>query len=121
MRVNTLGIVRDVLIRHNAFTQPKGAPDFFRFGKEGALERVLQKAGFRDVRSERMTIERVFADPEEFWKFIKEGPSLKRSLARLPSARRRAIKDEVCRRVERFLKRGALRIPNEAVLVVGHK
>jgi ubiquinone/menaquinone biosynthesis C-methylase UbiE len=120
-KVNTLGIVRGVLVRHRAFTPPAGAPDFFRFGKAGALERALRTAGFRDIRSERMTIEWVFADPDDFWNTMKQGPSLKRSLAKLPASRQRAIKDEVCRRLERFMRGGALRIPNEAVLGSGHK
>ena len=120
-KVNTLGIVRDVLVRHRAFTPPTGAPDFFRFGKTGALERALRTAGFRNIRSERMTIEWVFADPEDFWKAMKQGPSLKRSLAGLSISRRRVIKEEVCQRLERFMRGGALRIPNEAVLGVGHK
>jgi ubiquinone/menaquinone biosynthesis C-methylase UbiE len=120
-KVNTLGIVREVLVRHRAFTPPADAPDFFRFGKTGALERALRTAGFRDIRSERMTIEWVFADPEDFWKAMKHGPSLKRSLAKLSPSRRRVIQKEVCRRLERFMRGGALRIPNEAVLGVGNK
>ena len=120
-KVNTLGIVREVLVQHHAFTPPSGAPDFFRFGKAGAIERVLRTAGFREIRSERMTIEWVFADPEEFWKSMKQGPSLKRALAQLSPVRRRAIKEDVVRRLERFKRRSALRIPNEAVLAVGRK
>src|SRR5712692_6093388 len=39
-KVNTLGIVRRSLERHDAFHPPPGAPDFFRFGKAGAMERA---------------------------------------------------------------------------------
>ena len=53
-KVNTLGIVRRALERHDAFHPPPGAPDLFRFGKAGAMERALRKAGFRHVRSERV-------------------------------------------------------------------
>jgi len=120
-KVNTLGIVREVLVRHRAFTPPPGAPDFFRFGKAGAIERALKTAGFRDVRSKRMTIEWVFADANDFWKSMKQGPSLNRALVGLSPARRRAIKEEVARRLECFRRRNALRIPNEAVLAVGRK
>ncbi len=120
-KVNTLGVVRNVLVRHRAFTAPPGAPDFFRFGQRGALERALRAAGFRGIRSERMTIERVFDDPEDFWKAMKQGPCVKRSLAALSLSRRRIIKEEICEHLERFKKGGALRIPNEAVLAVGHK
>ncbi len=120
-KVNTLGIVREALVRYNAFTPPIGAPDFFRFGKAGALERALRTAGFRDIRSERMTREWVFANPDEFWNSMKEGPSLKRALAGLSESRRQAIKETVVHRLRRFIKRGALRIPNEAVLGVGYK
>ena len=120
-KVNTMGIVREVLVRNHVFTPPPGAPDFFRFGKAGAIERALKVAGFKDIRSERMTVEWVFADPQEFWKAMKQGPSLKRTLARLSPAQRRLIKDEVEHRLDRFMKRGKLRIPNEAVLAVGRR
>ena len=120
-KVNTLGIVREVLVRHRAFTPPPGAPDFFRFGKAGAIERALKTAGFRDIRSRRMTIEWVFADANNFWNSMKQGPSLKRSLVGLSPALRRTIKEEVARRLERFRRGNALRIPNEAVLAVGRK
>jgi ubiquinone/menaquinone biosynthesis C-methylase UbiE len=120
-KVNTLGIVREVLVRHRAFTPPPGAPDFFRFGKAGAIERALKTAGFRDIRSKRMTIEWVFADANNFWNSMKQGPSLKRSLVGLSPALRRTIKEEVARRLERFRRGNALRIPNEAVLAVGRK
>src|SRR5207249_6115483 len=76
-KVNTLGIVREVLVRHHAFTPPPGAPDFFRFGKAGAIERALKTAGFRHIRSKRMTIEGVFADANDLWNSVKQGPSLK--------------------------------------------
>ena len=120
-KVNTLGIVREVLVRHRAFTPPPGAPDFFRFGKAGAIERALKTAGFRDIRSRRMTIEWVFADANDFWKSMKQGPSLKRALVGLSPVQRRAIQQEVARRLERFRRGNALRIPNEAVLAVGRK
>lgn len=120
-KVNTMGIVRKVLADHDAFTPSPGAPDFFRFGKAGAIERVLKTVGFKDIHSERMTIEWVFADPEDFWNSMRQGPSLSRALARVSPARRRAIKEEVVSRLVRFMRRGALRIPNEAVLAMGRK
>ena len=120
-KVNTMGIVREVLVRNHVFKPPPGAPDFFRFGKAGAIERALKIAGFKDIRIERMTVEWVFTDPQEFWKAMKQGPSLKRTLARLSSAQRQAIKDEVERRLDRFKRGGKLRIPNEAVLAVGRR
>jgi ubiquinone/menaquinone biosynthesis C-methylase UbiE len=120
-KVNTMGIVRKVLVDHDAFTPSPGAPDFFRFGKAGAIERVLRNVGFKDIHSERMTIEWVFADPEDFWKSMKQGPSLSRALARLSPARQRAVKEKIVGRLARFMRRGALRIPNEAVLAMGQK
>jgi len=119
--VNTLGIVRQVLVRYHAFMPPPSAPDFFRFGKAGAIQGALRAAGFRDVRSQRMTIEWVFADANDFWKSMKQGPSLKRALVGLSPVQRRAIQQEVARRLERFRRGNALRIPNEAVLAVGRK
>ena len=120
-KVNTLGIVRRALEQHDAFHPPSGAPDFFRFGKAGAVERALRQAGFRNVHSERMTVEWVFKEPGEFWDSMKRGPSLQRALAKVSPAVRRAVKADVFRALEKFRRRGKLRIPNEAVLAVGVK
>jgi len=120
-KVNTLGVIRGVLVRHNAFTPPPGAPDFFRFGIPGAIERALRRARFRRVRSERMTVNWIFDSPAEFWNSMKQGPSLKRALAQLPNARRETIREEVLEHIVRFQDHGRLRIPNEAVLAIADK
>jgi ubiquinone/menaquinone biosynthesis C-methylase UbiE len=120
-KVNTVDIVRRTLERHHADHPPPGAPDFFRFGKAGAAERALRAAGFRAVRSERMTVEWVFAGPDEFWDSMKKGPSLRRALAKMSPVVRRAVKADIFRALEKFRCRGKLRIPNEAVLAVGVK
>lgn len=120
-KVNTLGIVRRALERYDAFDPPPGAPDFFRFGKAGAVERALRAAGFRQVRTERLTVEWVFKGPAEFWDSMKQGPSLRRVLSRVPPTIRRAVKEDVFRALEKFQRHGRLRIPNEAVLALGVK
>ena len=120
-KVNTLGIVRRALERHDAFHPPPGAPDFFRFGKAGAVEGALQAAGFRQVRTERMTVEWVFNNPKEFWGSMKEGPSLRRALAKVSPAVRRAVRADVFRALAQYERNGRLRIPNEAVLALGVK
>ena len=120
-KVNTLGIVRRALERYDAFDPLPGAPDFFRFGKAGAIERALRAGGFRQVRSERMTVEWVFEGPVEFWDSMKKGPSLRRVLSQVPLTVRRAVKEDVFRALEKFQRRGKLRIPNEAVLALGVK
>ena len=120
-KVNTMGVVRRVLQRYDAFHPPPGAPDFFRFGRAGAIERALRAAGFRQVRAERLAVEWVFTGPDEFWDSMKKGPSLQRALARVSPAVRRAVKDDVFRALEKFRRSGKLRIPNEAVLAIGIK
>ena len=120
-KVNTLGIVRRALERYDAFDPLPGAPDFFRFGKAGAMERALRAGGFRQVRSERMTVAWVFEGPVEFWDSMKKGPSLRRVLSQVPPTVRRAVKEDVFRALEKFQRRGKLRIPNEAVLALGVK
>lgn len=120
-KVNTVDIVRRTLERHHVGHPPPGAPDFFRFGKAGAVEQALRRAGFRSVRSERMTVEWVFKGPDEFWDSMKKGPSLQRALAKVSPAVRRAVKADVFRALEKFRRSGKLRIPNEAVLAVGVK
>jgi ubiquinone/menaquinone biosynthesis C-methylase UbiE len=120
-KVNTLGIVRAVLVRYDAFSPPVGAPDFFRFGEAGSLERALRDAGFRRITCDRMTVDWVFPSPAQFWNSMKQGPSLRRALSRVSPAIRRAIKHEVFERLERFVRNGKLHIPNEAVLAVAGK
>jgi ubiquinone/menaquinone biosynthesis C-methylase UbiE len=120
-KVNTLAIVGRALEQHHADRTPPGAPDFFRFGKAGAVERALRAAGFRRVRAERMTVEWVFKSPDEFWDSMKKGPSLRRALAKVSPAVRRAVRGDVVRVLEKFRRRGKLRIPNEAVLAIGVK
>jgi ubiquinone/menaquinone biosynthesis C-methylase UbiE len=120
-KVNTLGTVREALLRYHAFRPPPGAPDFFRLGKAGTLERALKEAGFRRVRSERMTVEWMFPGRDEFWNSMKQGPSLRRALSMVPASTRQSIKALVFRRLKRFECDGKLRIPNEAVLAIGEK
>src|SRR3989475_7155271 len=96
-KVNTLGIVRRALERHDAFHPPPGAPDFFRFGKAGAMEQALRAAGFRQARTERMTCGGVLNNPEEFWDSMKKGPSLRRALAQVSPAGRPAVTAAVLR------------------------
>jgi len=120
-KVNTLGIVRRALQRYDAFHPPPGAPDFFRFGQAGAVERALRAAGFRQVRTERVTVEWVFKGPDEFWSSMKRAPSLRWALAKVSATVRRAVKDDVFCALEKFRRRGKLRIPNEAVLAMGIK
>jgi enediyne biosynthesis protein CalE5 len=99
-KVNTLGIVRRALERHDAFHPP---------------------AGFRHVRSERVTAEWVFNSPEEFWNSMKQGPSLRRALAAVSPAGRRAVRADVLCALAKYERNGRLRIPNEAVLALGVK
>lgn len=120
-KVNTLGIVRSALVRQHAFKPPVGAPDFFCFGKTERLERMLRHAGFRRIHCERMTVDWVFAGPVQFWNSMKQGPSLKRALTQISPPLRQAIKHDVFEHLERFVRNGKLRIPNEAVLAVATK
>ena len=120
-KVNTMGIVRRVLSRFDSLTLPEGAPDFFRFGKVGAIERALRAAGFRAVRSERMTVKWMFESQAQFWASMKQGPCLRRALAKVSPDVRKAIREEVFRELTKFQRRGKLFIPNEAVLAIGVK
>jgi hypothetical protein len=73
------------------------------------------------VRSECLTAEWVFNSPEEFWDSMKRGPSLRRALATVSPAVRRAVKADVFRALAKYERNGRLRIPNEAVLALGIK
>src|SRR3989449_2186188 len=112
-KVNTLGIVRRALERHDAFHPPPGAPDLFRFGKAGAMERALRKAGFRHVRSERVTAEWVFNSLEEFWNSMKQGPSLRRGARPGSAAVRLAVRAGVFHAPAEYERDGRSPVPHE--------
>jgi hypothetical protein len=52
---------------------------------------------------------------------MKRGPSLRRALATVSPAVRRAVKGDVFRALAKYERNGRLRIPNEAVLALGVK
>ena len=53
-----------------------GGPNPFRFAKPGSLSAVLREAGFRDVREDAQTVERVWTgSPEEAWEYFRDHAS----------------------------------------------
>jgi SAM-dependent methyltransferase len=47
-----------------------GAPSWFDFGSEGALESLLSKAGFTDIRTARFDRPLVVRDSSEYWQTV---------------------------------------------------
>ena len=66
-------------------------------GRPGVLERLLEEAGFAEVRIRREMGRQVFADAEDFWRFFMSvgGPSA--MVARLPADQQAAFQSDVRR------------------------
>jgi ubiquinone/menaquinone biosynthesis C-methylase UbiE len=53
-------------------TPPPGAPGMFRCGKPGLMEKLLEDAGFRNIKSIEITGTVDFGSPERYWQNMSE-------------------------------------------------
>jgi len=100
---------------------PPGTPGPFSLAADGALESVLGSAGFRDIRTEVLSVPFEFAAPAEYARFLGDlSATLRKALAVQPAA----VQERVWREVERegarhVLPDGRLRLVNEVRCVSG--
>src|SRR5262249_1106211 len=55
-------------------------PDFFRFGDDAELTRLLTGAGLDDIRIETLAVDHEIADPSELWRGLADGTVRTRAL-----------------------------------------
>ncbi|HEY3107903.1 MAG TPA: methyltransferase domain-containing protein [Chloroflexota bacterium] len=98
-------------------------PTPLSLGAPGLIERLVAEAGFRDVRSERRTLDFVLPDPEERWRadVIDGQPAAREAVAALSEAERRALHDRYVAALEPYRREGAIRLPCEAIFVTAVK
>jgi SAM-dependent methyltransferase len=98
-------------------------PTPFALGAPGLIEGLVAEAGFRDVRSERRTLDFLVPDPEERWRAdVLDGqPAVREAVAALSDADRRALHDRYVAALEPYRREGAIRLPCEAILVTAVK
>ncbi len=98
-------------------------PNPFRFADPGCLSAVLREAGFREVREEARTVERVWTgSPEEAWEYFRDhaaafGPLIER----VPAKRWKEMTQEIIVAISSFRVGSAYNFPAQINLVVAAK
>jgi ubiquinone/menaquinone biosynthesis C-methylase UbiE/rhodanese-related sulfurtransferase len=100
----------------------KDGPSTFQFGPDGAIEALLNAAGFENVRSRRFALMITCADGEKYWELLTNGignfaDKLRRGDPGLmESVRRGAIEQ-----AEKYNSRDGIRLPLEVVCTYAEK
>lgn len=121
-RALTIGIVAKTIREIWPAAVIPGAPTWFDFGPEGALEKTLSDTGFHDFRTTRHTVDFVAGSEEEYWEGVLGiSGRLQMLLKNIPPQAASDIKTNVIRAAEKFRSEGVIRIPCEEVIAVATK
>jgi len=90
-------------------------------GEAGALEELLQQAGFKRFKTERKQFNYQFQSFEEYWDLIEASDIMKQQFDALPQAERENVRDEVANFANEFQTSNGLIIPHEYLLATGVK
>ena len=102
---------------------PQETPGPFSLADVGALEHALRQAGLSNVHSERMVLTWEWPSAQEFVKMLLDiAAPLKAMLDRQPVEKRTGVLKAIEEAIAQYATAdGTIRIPNEAICVVGHK
>ncbi len=90
-------------------------------GAPGAIETLLENAGFSDINVERITFHYHFDSFDDYWQVVESSDILKQQYDALPESDRQSIRNEVARFAQVHVTGEGLRIPHEYLLVWGDK
>ncbi len=115
-----MGVVRRIL---QLPPPPAGTPGLFSLADSTALEQALTRAGFADVRSERLTVTREFASAKAYVRFQQDiNAPLNAMLADQPAQRQAEVWQAIGEAVQQYATAdGSIRMLNEAICVVGRR
>ena len=104
-------------------TPPEGMPGPFSLADVEALEQALRHAGLANVHSERMVLTADWPSANEFVNMLLDiAAPLKAILDRQPVEKRAGVLKAIEEAIAQYAAAdGTIRIPNEAICVVGHK
>lgn len=103
-------------------THDSGGPTDFQFGAEGALEAVLNGAGFKNVRSQRFAAMITCQTGEKYWELMINGAgNFSSKIRRLEESLQEAVRREVIDAVKRYQSPDGIRLPSEMVVAYGEK
>jgi hypothetical protein len=121
-KVPFLAIPAKVAMREAGLPPPApGTPGPLSMGKPGVAEALLAGAGFRDVKSETVSVVFEFASPAEYVALMDDmSASLRRALEDKPADVRAKVRKEIERAVEPLrTPEGRVRLVNEVRCVSG--
>ena len=100
---------------------PPGAPSLFALAPPGVLEQAVTKAGFRDVRSEELTMSLELASSESYVELMQDiAAPIKTLIAGQAGERAGEVWQAIAVAAEQFAgPDGVLKIPNVALCVTG--
>ena len=96
-------------------------PTPYELGGDGEMIAFLQKAGFRDVREDRVTHTAPFKDEEDYLSVVMKASPIGHSLREETPEVQREVLRKTRENLQRWKTPGGLRIPGEAVVVTARK
>ncbi len=90
-------------------------------GADGALESLLDQAGFTQYQIERKPFNYQFKSFEEYWDLVEASDIMKQQFDALPDNERNSVRDEVARFARDFQGENGLVIPHEFLVAFGTK
>lgn len=101
---------------------PAAGPHPFRFARRGALERELERAGFRELATDSVEIEATFPTPAIYARSVFETSSSLRAATRgMPATRRQRLERRIARMAAAHVRNGAVRMHGMAWVVSGRR
>ena len=118
-RAPVWGVLAEILGRHLP-DQRNVLNLSFALADVERLERLMEEAGFREIRVERSTHAGSYESFEDYWTPVEEGAgSLPQAYRGLPEASRRDVREEVKARLSPFESNGQLVMSVEMLIVSG--
>jgi SAM-dependent methyltransferase len=114
-------VIMDTIAKHVSMPTPgHDTPGLFRCSGEGALRKVFEQAGLREVTETHVPGELTLASPQQYWDFMTAvAAPVVAGLARADEALQATIRGEVLSRAEQHVRDGSLQIASSALVVTG--
>lgn len=98
-------------------------PTPLQLGEPGLIERLVAEAGWRDLVSDRLTLDFVVSDSEAHWQMAISGapPHVTAAVATLSAAESEKLHRSVIEHLESYRRDGEIRLPSEAIFVTAFR
>jgi ubiquinone/menaquinone biosynthesis C-methylase UbiE len=121
-RTRVIGIVSKCVATLWPAVIVPGAPTWFDFGPEGALEKILMDAGFKNIKTDRFDYPLEVEDGEEYWRTnLGVSGRLQMLLKNVPQDVAKQIEAQAKTEAEKYRIGEKLRIPCEVVIAWAKK